>query len=121
MENSQEKYPIKLEDGIYVIMGQPKSDLLPKFLARNPSDNELFLLFGNNGTYLLLKGSEEKGLRACKAEMSQLFGDCFALGFSQDNFHGIITDPDSTRHQKPSCWYGQTPVPLEIELFEIIG
>lgn len=121
MKLSKKEYPIKLEDGIYVIMGQPETDLLPKFLARNPDDNELFLLFGNNGTYLLLKGNEENGLRICQAEMSQLFKDCFAFGFSQDGSCGIITDPDSTKHKKPSYWRGQTSMPLEVELFEIIG
>lgn len=52
---------------------------------------------------------EENGLRICQAEMSQLFEDCFAFGFSQDGSCGIITDPDSTKHQKPSFWRCQTP------------
>lgn len=121
MKNSPEKYPIKLENGIYVVTGQPKTDLPIRFLVRNTIDNELFLLFGKKGTYLLLKGNEEKGLRTCEAEMSQRFNDCYAFGFSQDNFYGIITDPDSTKDQKPSYWHGQAQIPLEIELLEIIG
>jgi len=117
-------YLIKLENGIYVITGQPETDLLPQFLARNPYDNELFFLFGNNGTQILLKGNEKNGLRICQVEISKKIGDCCVLGFYQDNFHGIIYDQTFAKHKIVSIRYEQASmlldVQLEVELFEII-
>lgn len=101
-ETFDKVYPVEEASGEFLIKGKPESDLEPKFLAKNPKDGELFLLLGDHGSYSLLKGNVQKGLRFCKAKAVQLFGDCFAFAFEQDGNFGVITDPDSLRTQKPT-------------------
>jgi hypothetical protein len=102
MASFDKVYSVEEVGGELIIKGKPESDLEPKFLAKNPKDGELFLLLGDHGSYSLLKGNVQKGLRFCKAKAVQLFGDCFAFAFEQDGKFGVITDPDSLKRQKPT-------------------
>jgi len=102
MTNFDKVYPVEEVSGGFIINGKPESDLEPKFLAKNPKDGELFLLLGDNGSYSLLKGNVQKGLRFCKAKFVQPFEDCFAFAFEQDGNFGVITDPDLFPQQKPT-------------------
>ncbi|MBU4216870.1 hypothetical protein L6270_03515 [Candidatus Parcubacteria bacterium] len=121
MKNYGKKYGVKIDKGIYVVSGQPKTDLLPKFLAKNPNDNEIFFLFGNNGTYLLLKGNEKKELQVCETKTLQHSDGGFELKFSQNDTIGTISVPARSRkkHQEVFLTCFKKSVPLEIELFEI--
>ncbi len=115
-------YQVEEKDGVFELSEMPQTDLEPKFLARNSEDGELFLLFGNHGSYSLLKGSIEKGLRFCKAKQSTLFGDCFAFVFQQDDLYGTITDPDAFPREAPSfnsMFAGSKLVKLEVLKFNI--
>lgn len=94
-------YPVEEVGGVFLIKERFVSDLKPKFLAKNPNDGELFLLLGDHGSYSLLKGNVQKGMRFCKAGHVHLFGDCFTFQFEQDGIFGLITDPDFFPQEKP--------------------
>lgn len=108
-------FPVKKQGDIFIITGGIQTELKPKFLARNPEDDELFLLYGTDGSYSLLKGNLARGLRLCKAKGVHLFSDCIAFFFEQDGKLGIITDPDDIRHQSPLSYQS----PLQIVQFKI--
>ncbi len=116
-------YPVEKRGEEYVILGKLGSDFKPKFLAKNPKDGGLFLLLGDHGSYSLLKGNEQTGLRFCQTIRAQLFSDCFALIFKQDGKFGTITDPDSPERQKPTydaMIIKKRLVDLEIVPFQIV-
>lgn len=94
-------YPVVEADGVFLVKEAPESHLKPKFMARNPTNGELFLLLGNHGSYSLPKGNLEKGLRLCVAYGSHIFEDCFVFYFEQDRKFGGITDPDAHLSRKP--------------------
>lgn len=103
-------------DGVYAIKG--KFGLLtPKFLAKNPNDEELFLLLEKQESCFLFKGDEKNGLQFCKPIVIQLFNSCMICGFKQqDETSGFITNPYDINLQAPSY----NGIPLEIVPYKIV-
>ena len=111
-------FQIKEKNGRFLVKMNPGSLLKAKFLAKNPENGELFLLFDAcKDSYLLLKGSEEAGLRPCKTIHIQFLADCLSLIFEQDGNFAAITDPNSIKNQKPTIQSGKVTQELEIASF----
>ena len=118
MEN-EKIFRVEEEDERFLVKMNPGSLLKVKFLAKNPENDELFLLFEDyvRDSYLLLKGNRRDGLRPCKSIRVKSSNDCSSLIFEQDGNFAAITDPNSIKNKKPTIQSGKVTQELEIASF----
>lgn len=113
-------YPVEKIGDEFIIKKRPKLELEPLFLARNPKDGELFLVFAKDNASALMKGSEERGLRFCSPAGVHAFGSFSEdFIFVQDGKFGEISEIDGPkRGTKPKFGppFKSASVGVELEI-----
>ena len=114
-------YPVRKVGSRYVMAGNIRGDLKPKYLAMNPKNDELFLLLGDNGCFSLLKGNLQRDMRLCNIKSSIVCDFCCLINFEQDGVAGYITASKFSQEENPiyDCVGAQKAEELKLVSFEI--